>query len=294
LCTLYWKWGYTCSEFFRFGAPRARAAFPPPFCFPFSKGPLKTRSRIPAQQRSNRPTAERSEGTARLGGRREAERHPHWHPAKAASHGGGPGIGGQVLRRQPGLLPDAPPPGPHPWSRRGGRMAPWAALLLPDHGAPPPHPLPRNRRLPPPPARPRCLCLHLPILSILRPAPLPPRHRHPRAPLPRYVTPPDSLASLFSLHDWHGTTDLRLVSVADASLRAGSLMYLFRGDLGCMLYTGDFRWELGCDKARRAKQALLDALGGDTIDVLYLDNTYCHPSLNFPPRPVVAEHVSFA
>nr|ACN36348.1 unknown [Zea mays] len=68
-------------------------------------------------------------------------------------------------------------------------------------------------------------------------------------------------------------------------------MYLFRGDLGCMLYTGDFRWELGCDEARRAKQDLLDALDGDTIDVLYLDNTYCHPSLNFPPRPVVAEQV---
>uniref|UniRef100_A0A804QZE3 5' exonuclease Apollo n=1 Tax=Zea mays TaxID=4577 RepID=A0A804QZE3_MAIZE len=74
-------------------------------------------------------------------------------------------------------------------------------------------------------------------------------------------------------------------------LAPGSLMYLFRGDLGCMLYTGDFRWELGCDEARRAKQDLLDALDGDTIDVLYLDNTYCHPSLNFPPRPVVAEQV---
>ncbi|GJM92927.1 hypothetical protein PR202_ga09435 [Eleusine coracana subsp. coracana] len=73
-----------------------------------------------------------------------------------------------------------------------------------------------------------------------------------------------------------------------------SLMYLFRGDLGCMLYTGDFRWELGCQKARRAKQALLDALGEDTVDVLYLDNTYCHPSLNFPPRPVVAEQVRLA
>jgi len=78
------------------------------------------------------------------------------------------------------------------------------------------------------------------------------------------------------------------------SLRSGSLMYLFRGDLGCMLYTGDFRWELGCDRARRAKQALHDALCGDTVDLLYLDNTYCHPSLNFPPRPVVAEQVSFA
>lgn len=71
-------------------------------------------------------------------------------------------------------------------------------------------------------------------------------------------------------------------------------MYLFRGDLGCRLYTGDFRWELGCDKARSAKKALLDALAGDTVDVLYLDNTYCHPSLNFPPRRVVAEQVRFA
>jgi len=81
------------------------------------------------------------------------------------------------------------------------------------------------------------------------------------------------------------------VSAIPALHCPGSLMYLFRGDLGCMLYTGDFRWELGCDRARRAKQALLDALGGDTVDLLYLDNTYCHPSLNFPPRPVVAEQM---
>uniref|UniRef100_A0A804NCF6 Uncharacterized protein n=1 Tax=Zea mays TaxID=4577 RepID=A0A804NCF6_MAIZE len=61
----------------------------------------------------------------------------------------------------------------------------------------------------------------------------------------------------------------------------GSLMYLFLGDLGCMLYTGCFRWELGSDKARRAKQALLDELGGDTIiDVLYLE---------FWTTPIVAE-----
>ena len=67
----------------------------------------------------------------------------------------------------------------------------------------------------------------------------------------------------------------------------GSLMYLFRGDLGCMLYTGDFRWELGCEEARSTKKALLEALAGDTVD-----NTYCHPSLNFPQRRVVAEQVS--
>jgi DNA cross-link repair 1B protein len=71
-------------------------------------------------------------------------------------------------------------------------------------------------------------------------------------------------------------------------------MYLIRGDLGCMLFTGDFRWELGCEEARSAKKALLQALAGDSVDVLYMDNTYCHPTLNFPPRRVVAEQVWFA
>ncbi|GJN17468.1 hypothetical protein PR202_gb04534 [Eleusine coracana subsp. coracana] len=142
----------------------------------------------------------------------------------------------------------------------------------PTTAPPPPHSLPRNRRLPHPPARPRCLRLPslLPHLGL---PPLRPRHRHPSAlhcPDPR--------------RDW----------AMGLSPRAGSVMYLFRGDLGCMLYTGDFRWELGCEKARRAKQALLDALGEDIVDVLYLDNTYCHPSLNFPPRPVVAEQVRLA
>ncbi|KAF2952640.1 uncharacterized protein [Oryza sativa Japonica Group] len=87
----------------------------------------------------------------------------------------------------------------------------------------------------------------------------------------------------------------RAVSVVVTAIPAlhcpGSLMYLFRGDLGCMLYTGDFRWELRCKRARAAKKALLDALAGDTVDVLYLDNTYCHPSLSFPPRPIVAEQI---
>ncbi|KAL5226354.1 hypothetical protein ABZP36_014619 [Zizania latifolia] len=89
----------------------------------------------------------------------------------------------------------------------------------------------------------------------------------------------------------------RSVSIVVTAIPAlhcpGSLMYLFRGDLGCMLNTGDFRWELGCERARAAKKALLDALAGDTVDVLYLDNTYCHPSLNFPPRPVVAEQMVY-
>jgi DNA cross-link repair 1B protein len=147
------------------------------------------------------------------------------------------------------------------WSRIGGRVAPWAYGSL--------YCSPTTVRLLPPP----------------HPLPAFPGIEASLRPLAPYVTPPDSLASLFSLHDWRGTTDFRLVSVAGASLHAGSLMYLFLGDLGCMLYTGCFRWELGSDKARRAKQALLDELGGDTIiDVLYLE---------FWTTPIVAEQVNF-
>nr|CAD1829294.1 unnamed protein product [Ananas comosus var. bracteatus] len=39
------------------------------------------------------------------------------------------------------------------------------------------------------------------------------------------------------------------------------------------------------------KKTLLEALQGDKVDALYLDNTYCHPSFAFPPREVVAEQV---
>lgn len=68
-------------------------------------------------------------------------------------------------------------------------------------------------------------------------------------------------------------------------------MYLFRGEFGCVLYTGDFRWERKSERAKLAKKTLLDALQGDNVDNLYLDNTYCHPSFSFPPREVAAQQV---
>lgn len=68
-------------------------------------------------------------------------------------------------------------------------------------------------------------------------------------------------------------------------------MYLFRGEFSCVLYTGDFRWELNSERAQLAKKTLLDALRGDKVDTLYLDNTYCHPSFSFPPRDVAAQQV---
>lgn len=68
-------------------------------------------------------------------------------------------------------------------------------------------------------------------------------------------------------------------------------MYLFRGDFGCMLYTGDFRWESSSERAQIGKSMLLNALGNNKVDIVYLDNTYCNPSFCFPSREVAAQQV---
>ncbi|KAJ0983499.1 hypothetical protein J5N97_011754 [Dioscorea zingiberensis] len=68
-------------------------------------------------------------------------------------------------------------------------------------------------------------------------------------------------------------------------------MYLFRGDFGSVLHTGDFRWESGNERVQLAKETLLSVLGGERVDFLYLDNTYCHPIFSFPPREDVAQQV---
>ncbi|KAF8414020.1 hypothetical protein HHK36_002019 [Tetracentron sinense] len=81
------------------------------------------------------------------------------------------------------------------------------------------------------------------------------------------------------------------VTPIDAHHCPGAVMYLFRGELGCMLYTGDFRWEATSARAELGKTMLRNALGGDRVDFLYLDNTYCNPSYSFPPREVVAQQV---
>lgn len=71
----------------------------------------------------------------------------------------------------------------------------------------------------------------------------------------------------------------------------GAVMFLFRGEFGCMLYTGDFRWETSSEKAEIGRTMLLDALKGEKVDVLYLDNTYCNPSYVFPSREAAAQQV---
>ncbi|XP_062520003.1 5' exonuclease Apollo-like [Corticium candelabrum] len=67
------------------------------------------------------------------------------------------------------------------------------------------------------------------------------------------------------------------VTAMDANHCPGSLMFLFEGYFGKILYTGDFRYD-----EEFMKQETLQTLKG--IDVLYLDNTYCDPRCIFPTR----------
>ncbi|XP_042477444.1 5' exonuclease Apollo [Macadamia integrifolia] len=85
-------------------------------------------------------------------------------------------------------------------------------------------------------------------------------------------------------------TSVRVTAI-DAHHCPGAVMFLFCGDFGCTLYTGDFRWEANSERALLGKNTLLNALKGDKLDFLYLDNTYCHPLYSFPPREAVAQQV---
>ncbi|CAN8257527.1 unnamed protein product [Cochlearia groenlandica] len=76
----------------------------------------------------------------------------------------------------------------------------------------------------------------------------------------------------------------------DAHHCPGSVMFMFRGDFGCFLYTGDFRWE--CDVVEEAKNTLVEAIKEYPVDILYLDNTYCNPIYSFPCRTVAAHLVT--
>ncbi|KAG4967639.1 hypothetical protein AAZX31_12G099300 [Glycine max] len=82
------------------------------------------------------------------------------------------------------------------------------------------------------------------------------------------------------------------VTVMDACHCPGSIMLLFRGDFGCILYTGDFRWEATCERATKSRHVLRDALRHvPAVDVVHLDNTYSNPIYDFPPRHVAAQQI---
>ena len=67
------------------------------------------------------------------------------------------------------------------------------------------------------------------------------------------------------------------VTLIDANHCPGSVMFLFDGYFGRILYTGDFRYSDSMLKS------LSSELLKSSIDVLYLDNTFCSPKCAFPP-----------
>lgn len=67
------------------------------------------------------------------------------------------------------------------------------------------------------------------------------------------------------------------VTLLDANHCPGSVMFIFQGYFGTILYTGDFRF---CEHLLTHS-----AIKGKQFDILYLDNTYCHPKCFFPTRP---------
>ncbi|XP_074019622.1 5' exonuclease Apollo [Numenius arquata] len=66
------------------------------------------------------------------------------------------------------------------------------------------------------------------------------------------------------------------VTLLDSNHCPGSVMFLFEGAFGTILYTGDFRYA----SAMQGEPALR----GRHIDRLYLDNTHCHPQRPLPSR----------
>ena len=73
--------------------------------------------------------------------------------------------------------------------------------------------------------------------------------------------------------------EMMTVTLIDANHCPGSVMFVFEGYFGRILYTGDFRF---CERFLTHS-----ATKGKRFDILYLDNTYCDPKCAFPSRSSV-------
>ncbi len=76
----------------------------------------------------------------------------------------------------------------------------------------------------------------------------------------------------------------------DACHCPGAVMLLFRGKMGTILHTGDFRFsesmldnEILFPKNRKNKEKLGISID---VDTLFLDNTFADPTYDFPSREI--------
>ena len=75
-----------------------------------------------------------------------------------------------------------------------------------------------------------------------------------------------------------------VVNLIDANHCPGSVMFLFEGYFGKVLYTGDFRYT----DLMFTETSLSNC---SNIDLLFLDNTYCAPECVFPSREEAADQI---
>lgn len=83
-----------------------------------------------------------------------------------------------------------------------------------------------------------------------------------------------------------GFCDTMSVSVINANHCPGAVMFLFEGPFGKILHTGDFRFS----PDMLGEGSLLSRHVG-TINLLYLDNTYCSPKCSFPTREEALQQI---
>ncbi|XP_041860931.1 5' exonuclease Apollo [Melanotaenia boesemani] len=74
------------------------------------------------------------------------------------------------------------------------------------------------------------------------------------------------------------------VTLIDANHCPGAVMFLFEGYFGSIMYTGDFRYT-----PSMLREPCLRT--NTTIDVLYLDNTYCDPNRTLPSRQRATQQI---
>ncbi|XP_071624317.1 5' exonuclease Apollo isoform X2 [Heliangelus exortis] len=94
--------------------------------------------------------------------------------------------------------------------------------------------------------------------------------------LPRHLQVPSHWIRPLEVGQSHVLGEEVTVTLLDSNHCPGSVMFLFEGAFGTILYTGDFRYT----SAMQGEPALR----GRHIDRLYLDNTHCHPHRALPSR----------
>ena len=83
-------------------------------------------------------------------------------------------------------------------------------------------------------------------------------------------------------------SDLEIeVYLIDANHVPGSVMFLFSGYFGSVLYTGDFRLH-----SNHSEIAILPMLREKKLTRIYLDNTYCDPRFRQPCREEVTAAIA--